>query len=324
MSGKFNNRTLLLVFLILTAILVVTRFSSGRKADQNLRTDLVQIDTSRVSSILLYPETEGGIPLEFKKSGFSWTVSKEGLTAAASRTALNHMLTEIMDMKTEQLVALSPDSWRQYQVEDSTGTRIQIREGKDVTLDLIVGRFHYQPPAQNSYQPYGQNRVNGKTYVRLSGEDEVYAVNGFLSMTLNQEFSRWRNQTITSTNPSQISRIVFDYPADSGFVAERSDAGWLVSGQLADSASMARYLRKSSRKSHGEFADGFQAPSQADFKLILEGDQMAPLQIKAFVQEDSTLVLSSSTNPGTWFTFDSKQEVEDLFPSYENLISGTN
>jgi hypothetical protein len=222
----------------------------------------------------------------------------------------------------DQLVALSPDHWNEYQVGDTAGTRVMIHEGKRTVLDLIIGRFQYQPPDRNSYSPYGQNRMTGKTYVRFYGEEEVYSVNGFLSLTLNQGFAQWRNRTITSMNAGQVSRIVFDYPADTGFVAQRSDAGWMVSGLLADSASMDHFLRQASRKSHNRFADGFQAAAEPDFMISFEGDQLKPQQVKVFLQEGDSIVVGSSLNPGTWFLFDSWDKIGDLFPSTEKLMTG--
>jgi hypothetical protein len=324
MSGKINNRTLLLVLLVFITLFVISRFTSLKKPDRTLKANLIQIDTSRVSSILLYPEAENGKQLEFNKTNNSWTVSREGISAPADAGAVKNTLSELQNLKAEQLVALSPENWNEYQVEDSSGTRVVLKEGNKVTLDLIVGRFQYQPPPQNSYSPYAQNRGIGKTYVRLSGENEVYSVNGFLSMSLNQEFSRWRNRTISRMNSSGITRIVFDYPADSGFVAQRSEAGWMVSGILADSSSMAKYLQRSTNKTHSRFADGVQPGPEPDYSLVFEGDNMKPQQIKAYIQKNGSIVLNSSFNPDTWFLFEDRDQIMDLFPASGKLISGEN
>ena len=322
MSGKFNNRILLIVFLILAAIFVITRFTSLGKSDRTLTTDIVEIDTSQVSSILLYPRAEQGTELEFKRNGTSWTVSREDLTAAADARSVMSTLGELMNLKTDQLVARSRESWADYQVDDSLGSRVIIREGNKTTLDLVVGRFQYQPPPQNQYNPYGQSSGSGKTYVRLSGEKEVYSADGFLAMSINQDFNRWRDQRITQLNRAQVSRIIFDYPADSGFVAERNDAGWMVAGIMADSASMAGYLNRISRKTHREYADGFQPGGEPDFRVSYEGDNMSPQQVRAYAQAGDEVILNSSINPDTWFRATREGLFSDLFPGSEELLSG--
>jgi hypothetical protein len=321
MSGKFNNRLLLWIFLGLAAIFVVTRLTRVRKSERTLRTELAEIDTSQVSSLLLYPRAEQGKELEFKRNEGSWTVSGQGTTVPANRELVKSILAELKDLEIEQLVARSPDSWDAYQLNDSLGTRVVVREGNKTTLDLVVGRFHYQQ-APGGYSMYGQNRGTGKTYIRLSGEDEVYLADGFLAMSVNQRFNRWRDQTITRLNTGSVSKIICDYPADSGFIAERTGNGWLVGGLPADSAAMASYLGGVSRKTHSEFADGEHPSAAPDFSISFEGDNMPAQSVSAYLQTDSTLVLTSSINPGTWFRVSRDGLFEDLFPGASGLLPG--
>jgi hypothetical protein len=322
MSGKFNNRMLLVVFLILAAIFLITRFTSLGKSDRTLVTDITEIDTSQVSSILLYPKAEKGTMLEFRRKGALWTVSREDLTVAADARSVMSTLGELMNLKTDQLVARSRESWPEYAVDDSLGSRVIVKEGKKTALDLVVGRFQYQPPPQNQYNPYGQSSGTGKTYIRLSGEKEVYATDGYLAMSINQDFNRWRDQRVTQLNRARVSKIIFDYPADSGFVAERNDAGWMVAGIMADSASMAGYLNRVSRKTLREYADGFQPAGDPDFRVSFEGDNMSPQQVRAYKQEGDKVVLNSSINPDTWFRTGRSGVFSDLFPGSEKLLSG--
>ncbi len=311
---------LLVVFLVLAAIFVITRFTSLKKSDRTLVTHIVQIDTSQVTSVLLYPRAEQGAGLSFTRNGASWTVAKDGFEAPADSRAISSTLTELQDLQTEQLVARSKEKWAEYQVDDSLGTRVIVKEGKKTTLDMMVGRFHYQPPPQNSHNPYQQQRVSGKTYVRLTGDKEVYSVEGFLAMSINQGFSRWRDQAVTRLNTSQVSRIIFDYPTDSGYIAQKNDAGWMVAGIRADSTSMATYLNRIARKSLMEFADGFQPGTEPEFRVSFEGDNMQLQQVRAFIRPDSSVVMNSSINPETWFSTTVDALFGDLFLGAEELI----
>jgi len=320
MSRKINNRVLLIVFLALAAIFVITRFTSVGRPEQSLRSDLGEIDTASVTAMLIYPQAEQGGELRFEREGDGWTVTHEGNTANADSRNISSTLAELQALKAQQLVARSSERWSDYQVVDSLGTRVIVKEDNRTTMDLVVGRFQYQPPPQNSYNPYGQSRVSGKTYVRLHGEDEVYSVEGFLAMSLNQNFERWRDQSLTRLNRGQVSRIVYDYPADSGFVAEKSNGGWMVAGLMADSASMATYLSRVSRKSHSQFKDGFQPPAEPDFRVSFEGDNMQPQQVRAYLQSDSMVVLNSSINQDSWFSAEMGSLFNDLFPSADELI----
>lgn len=322
MSGKNNNRILLIVLLVLAAIFVVTRFTRVKNSNQTLRTDITEIDTSMVSSILLYPKLDQGKEIRFERRGSAWSVARDGIRAAADAQSVRNTLSELQNLETEQLVSRSPDSWSEFQVDDSLGTRIILKEGKKTSLDLIVGRFQYQAPPQGQNNMYGQNRVSGKTYIRLHGEEEVYSVQGFLAMSVNQPFERWRNNSICSISKSQLSRMVFDYPADSGYVAEKTGAGWMVAGVLADSASVHTYLNGVIRLSHSEFADGFQAGNDPDYRLTFEGDNMQTVQLSAY-SEQGGIVLHSSINPDSWFSIE-EEMFTDIFPAYPSLLAAEN
>jgi hypothetical protein len=321
MSGKFNNRTLLVVFVVLAVIFVISRLPGVKKSERSLDTDIVSIDTARVSGLLLYPASEQGSELAFSRSGGSWTVSNAGVSATADTRSVTSALSELMNLKAVQLVARSEERWGDYQVNDSLGTRVVVKEGNKTTLDLVVGRFQYQPPPQNSYNPYQRNQVSGKTYIRLTEEKEIYAVEGFLAMSLNQPFQSWRDKTVTDFRSSNLTRVSFDYPADSGFVAQKNEGGWMVAGIMADSASMASWVNGVARKSHREFADGFQPAGEPDFRVSFEGDNMSPQMVGAYIEEDGQVILNSSVNAGTWFSTTTDDLFADLFPGADQLIS---
>ncbi len=314
MSGKINNRTLLIVFAGLIGILLITKLVTSEKSVRTLDTELIDIDTSRITSILLYPRSETGEEILFERSGSKWTVSSNGVSASADANSLIRSLSELVNLKTERLVARSKDKWGEFQVSDSLSTRLVISEGKKKTLDLVIGRFDYQPPpGGQGYQGYQQNQFSGVSYIRLYSESEVYAVEGFLGLSFNQSFNTWRLQSISSLNQSQVSKLVFDYPSDSGFIAQRSETGWMVAGLSADSASVAQYLSGISQKRSSAFEDGFQPSSAPDYQLTIEGDNMTPVLIRAFNQAGGDVILNSSLNPQSYFRTTKNDLFSDFF-----------
>jgi hypothetical protein len=320
MSSKFNNRTLLVVLILLGTLFVIARLTTVKKSSRTLRTELVSIDTARVSTILLYPKAEKGQSLLFERNGASWTVTREEVKAAANAGSLQQIIGELQDLKAEQLVARSPGQWEQFEVTDSLGTRVVVRDNGKTMLDLVVGRFQYQPaPGGNGM--YGQNQGTARTYVRLKDEKEVYAVDGFLAIRLNQPFEQWRDRTVTRLDVSGLSRIIFDYPADSGFIAEKSEAGWMVAGMLADSTSMDRFLKQLARKSHAKFTAPVQSGTNPDFTVTFEGDNMKSQSIRVY-QQPGEMVLNSSYNPDTWFSVTREGLFGEIFTGAGRLISG--
>jgi len=319
MSKKINNKTLLIVFLSLTALLIITKLFTSRKSERTLDTELVQIDTAGITEMLLYPQAENGEEIVFTKKGSDWTIMMNEVTGPADHVSIRRSLSELMNLKTERLVARTGDRWKEFNVDDSLGTRLIIKEGKKKTLDLVIGRFEYQPPP-GGYQGYGQNQFSGNTYVRKTSDEEVYAVQGFLALNFNQNFNTWRDQSLSNFSPSQITKIVFDYPADSGFIAQKSETGWLVGGLPADSASMAEYISNISRKRSSAFEDGFHSSSPPDYQLTLEGENMTPIHIRAFTQPQGDVILNSSINPSSWFRSSMDDLFADIYKRAEDLL----
>ena len=165
MSKKFNNRNLLIILLVLVGIFAVARMTKYRHSNRTLNTEIVDIDTSRISSIHIFPSSEEGAEIVFEKKKTDWTVRQGEITAPADPTAIENALYEILNLKTEQLVARSEDKWADYHVNDSIGTRLQVKEGKKTTLDLMIGRFDYMP-VQN---PYGGGVGGGMAKPRKLG-----------------------------------------------------------------------------------------------------------------------------------------------------------
>jgi hypothetical protein len=301
MASKFNNKILLIVLVILAGLFILTRTLKEKRSSGNLKTDIVKIDSSAVSSILLYPSAEKGAEILFSRNGNTWQVTKGEITADADKGNIDNMFTELINLRPDHIIATNKDKWGDYGVTDSLGTRVIMKEGKKTVLDLIVGRFDYQQ-SPSGYGGYGGNYGTGRTYIRLKDEINVYDVKGFLAMSFNQTFKNWRDQTFLKTDRNSINLLTFDYPADSGFVAMKSDSVWIIEGITADSSAIASYLNSLSRKSNSTFIDGYSPVIGPDYQLTINGTNMAPVIIKAYRRGDNDFVMNSSQNPDSYFT----------------------
>lgn len=158
------------------------------------------------------------------------------------------------------------------------------------------------------------------SYVRRSEDKEVYAVNGFLALNFNRDFNAWRNQTILDLNTSKLSRIIYDYPSDSGFIATKAETGWMVAGLQADSIAVSQYLTRIARQRSADFADGVSSVVAPDYQLTFEGENMSPVQLSAYNQADGSILLNSSANPSSWFRSEKEGIFSELFVPLANLL----
>ena len=315
MAGKFNNRNLIIVLIVLAGIFLVTRYFRSRTSEGTLKDFQVKLDTSKIDRISIYPKAENQQEIRFTRKGNLWTVEKGEIIAEAEQYSVSNIFSELLNIKADQLVALNKNKWAEFQVDDSLGTRVVLSEGKKTKLDLVVGRFNYQPGPQGYRGGYGQNYGRGLTYVRKSDENEVYSVEGYLAMIFNQDFKSWMNQILIALTRDNITRITFQYPQDTGFVLAIQDSVWTINGMRPDSASVAKYLSSLTRKAGGDFVDDFNALTAPDYQLIIEGNNMQAVTVKAYNRTENELILQSSINPKSYFITRRDGLFKDLFKS---------
>ena len=94
MAKKMDNKTLLILLIILIAIFIVSRFIKTNKTEKSFKTELVFVDTAKVTSILLYPEAENHEEIKFIKEDGEWLVSKDDILSDAGEYAVEGMSAE--------------------------------------------------------------------------------------------------------------------------------------------------------------------------------------------------------------------------------------
>ncbi|KPK86498.1 MAG: hypothetical protein AMS27_04865 [Bacteroides sp. SM23_62_1] len=320
MAKRFNNKLLIIILVVLTGIFFITRMINQKRSSGTLKTDLVQIDSSLINTILLYPAAENGAEIIFNRNGNKWIAIKGDLSVEANMNGVQNMLSELVLLSPERLVTRDRGQWSDYGVDDSLGTRVIMKQGKKTVVDLMVGRFDYQP-GPSGYGGYRGNYGSGLTYVRLSDEPEVYVVNGFLAMSFNQTFNNWRNQTFLNTNTSSLTSLKFEYPADSGFLILKVDTLWMIDDMQADSVFMVQYLNGIRRKSNNSFIDHFSPVIGPDYQLTIEGINMEPVVIKAYLTEENEFILNSSQNPEVYFSSPPTGLFESIFKSKSEFLN---
>lgn len=309
MSRKFNNKYLLVAFVILIVLFVFVKFYKSAKSERTLRADIVQIDTAAVTKILLYPESDKGQEVVFIKEGSNWKVSDGKISAETQKNAVKGIIAQLADIKAKRLAARTKDKWAEYKVNDTTATRVKVYQGEKEKLNIYIGKFTYQ----QSNDPYGQGGVIGTSYVRLAGEEEVYAVDGFLTFSFNQTFNKWRNQTLIRFKASDVTKLTFRYPGDSSFVAELKDKKWTVNNQAVDSTNFMNFLSALGNKNASVFDDNFTPLGNSQYQLSIEGNNMSNITVDAFEKSKDVFAINSSVNPKSWFLSDSKGVFIDVF-----------
>jgi hypothetical protein len=317
---KINNKTLIIILVVLVGIFALVRVFRTPAKQSNLKKELVSVDTAKVTQIKLIPKVDG-TEVTFKREGAKWTVTKFGKEYNLDLSAVNGLLSQLLKIQPQKMVSRKKEKWDEYQVGDST-TRVQALAGDDVVADLMIGRigFNQNPAQMQQQQQFGGGGFGGAfTYVRVADEDEVYTVDGFLESTFNRSLNDFRNKTLIRLKSEDITKIAFNYP-DSGFVAEKRNKKWWIGEALADSNKMKSYVNQLNFKNASIFADDFTATSQADLSLVLDGASGNLATIKAWKRE-MDWVFESTQQPGVFFSNEGSGIFNALFERRKNLIS---
>jgi len=214
-----NNKTLGIIFGILLAIVAFLFIFQSGKDERTFREVLVDIDTSAVTEILIYPKSKEHGEVKLFKDNDEWKVTlPNGGTANLTDQRMSSLFVQLLAIQPKRLAARDESKWSELQV-DSTGSRVKVFEGSDLALDLVIGRFSFQ-------QPRTMN-----TFVRLYNDKDVYEVDGFLDMTFNQGANVFRDGTIINSDYNNWQQLQFVYPADSSFQLVNSADEWVLNGQ---------------------------------------------------------------------------------------------
>ena len=186
---KLSNTVLIAIFFALAGIMSWIYFSDSKDEKRNFRKELVSIDTSKVTELLLYPQALQGKEIKFAKQSDGWLLSSEDTSAVLEKQAVDALVNNLLQVKPKRLAARSEAKWQELEVDEAKATRIKVKEGSDITLDLFIGKFTFQQAEGNPNMPPQQQQPIMTSFVRLAGDVDVYAVDGILSMMYNRQVS---------------------------------------------------------------------------------------------------------------------------------------
>ena len=304
-----NNKILLAVLAALLLVFAGVKYFGKRSSPGTFPEQLVEFDSSGVDKILINPKSENGETLEFFLRDGKWRIKKAGIEIPAAEGLVPSLIGEIQNLKPKRLATKDQSKWSEFDVTDSLASRVRVIAGEELRADVLVGRISYSQAPQQSFQ-MGGNQVRGSSYVRVNEKNEVYSVEGFLSISFNRDFASYRNKTFLRLTRDSIESIEFIYPADSGFVLQRIDSNWSLNGLPANSGKVVEYLDKITTKNMSNFKDDFDRGQPPDFRLIFSEKGKGPTTVQGFMVDSASWVWNSSYNP------------ESMFEEKSNLSSG--
>jgi hypothetical protein len=304
MHKKMKKKRIYLLSAILGVLIVltlITTLTDDKKAAGNFSSTLVDVRADQISRITINPGN-GQDTFELLKPGEEWKIKTGGKEYDASESSVNNLVSSLTGLQATQMVTNKRDNWGEFNVDDTTGIKVDLFENEKLLSSLVVGRMTFA----QSRNPY-QQQPDAFTYVRKGKEKEVYKTRGMLNMTLSGGARNFRSGQITRFDKPNLQKIAFSYPADSSLVIEKVEEHWEIAGARADSANMESYLNSIRNFTSREFSEEEQPSGEPEFRLELTGTDMEPVTVTAWSKENGGYLVTSSLNRGTLFRLQQEQ-----------------
>lgn len=292
---KIDPWKLAVILLSLLLVFVAIRKFRSPQLEGNLPATLAKIDTAEVTALVITPAKDLAQPVKIVKAG-GWKLMKGDQAFRLEQGAGPNTVRVLTNLKPERMVTKRKEKWNEFNVGDSTGTRVQVLAGNDVVADLVFGRSGF---GQTATQSYGGPAF---TYVRLQDEEEVYAIGGFLDAQFNKTSDEWRDKSFMRLKKDSITRISFRYLGDSSFVLEKVLGKWVGPGAMVDSAEVKSFLGGMEYRNATTFA-ALAPAGPATVSVSMEQSGKVVGSIEAWPAEGSWIVRSSH-QPDTFFLMD--------------------
>lgn len=307
MSKNNNMKRISIILGVLVILLLVLKIKDKKQGDRSFKSEIVAVNPDDVKDITIVPKGLGD-EINLSLENENWFMVVNGKKVQAEENTIQEALNQFTSLKPKRVASTSKDKWEEYELTDSLAVRVIINKDKNSLADIMIGKFSYS-----------QQTRQMTSYVRNTNEDEVYAVDGYLSMMLNRASESFRDNGIVIGEPEQWNKLVFTYPADSSFTLEKLNNVWMVNGLMADSVKVQDYFSKIRMLTDNSFADDTELVpgAAAKYQLRIEGDNFTPIEVKSY-EIGSNLVTTSSINMGNKFNTDKALNV--LYTNKESLI----
>lgn len=302
---KIDPWKLAVVLLSLILVFIAVRKFRSPRLEGNLPATLLKLDTAKISEIIITPAKDRNQPVRLTRSG-GWKLMKGEQALRLEQGAAASLLRVLTAFKPERMASKRKEKWDEFQVGDSTGTRVQIMEGNSVEADVVIGRSGF---GQTPTQSYGGPAF---TYIRIQGEPEVYAIGGFLDAQFNRVLDDWRDKSFLRVKRDSITRVAFRYPADSSFVIQKTGGKWTMGGAPVDSMEVRSFLSGMEYRNATAFAPAAPEGSPV-LSVTFEQGSKTLGTIEAWPSEGSWTVRTSH-QPDTFFSLDAASRKDVFVP----------
>jgi len=198
-------------------------------------------DPAAAARITITAPDKGTLVLQ--RSGGLWQVSSSGQEAAyaADTQAVQALLDTLASLATGSRVSRTPGRHALYEVDQAKGLRVEALDSTGRAAAAVV---------------IGKNGPNiFSTFVRASGSDEVYLVDGILQARASKTLSEWRDKTVFKLDPGLIR--AYTVSGDRSLALHKNGDAWQAgSGETVNAEAARQLMQTLAGLNAADFAEG--------------------------------------------------------------------
>lgn len=302
-----NNKTLAILLSVMIIVFVLTKVFRASSRNTNMHTDIFTLDKTQITKIEIHPHRTPGETVSLEKSSTGWEVVERASRDRTESGSVQQLLPMLTRVQAARLISRKKSDWNAYGVGDTTGTHVIVYHQSKPLADFWVGDG--SSASQTS-----------TTYLRMQGQNTIYqAAAGYLASSLDKSYDAWRDPSLVRITGSQISKVTFLYPRDTGFTLEKNGDNWSIGGLPTDSERVAAYLDKFAYQGLHHFVPHFTPPANPTMEISI-GSDSAQLAVVDAWRADSLWVLSSSERPNVYFSSQGSDIMTSLFIGKASLL----
>ena len=238
-----KNKHLVLLFVATVAIGWLLRRAPWRAA-QVFRTDLIQVDTARLSQLRIIVPGKPELLLERTETG--WAALQEGRSAVVAAVDMAPLLRALVAIRSVRVVkSRQPDT---LGLSATDGIQVSVFQEGQPTEDFWVGREVLE------------NKVPA-TFIRMTGHDGHYLVDQHLRRIFSRNLEDFRSTDICQFSPADVRTLTVEWPARHWVLLLRRDSAdrWrnMETDSLRSDSAVQAWLQPLARLRRCPYADYF-------------------------------------------------------------------
>lgn len=195
MPKNNSNKLLWLLLALLIVVILLTQVFKFGNTKNTFNSNIITIDTAAITSISITTQENPLNTLKFNKQpNNEWVMTENNNNTTIDKQKINGLFYALLAVKPQALVSNNPSQFANYDVQEGKGTQVKVMQNTTEVANFIVGKFTLSEPTapkgatpNPAMQQQQQQQPNITSYVRLANKNEVYAVNGMLSMAFNRK-----------------------------------------------------------------------------------------------------------------------------------------